>query len=202
MSARNGTGPHTRAAPRRGTVPQTGAGPQAINGEEDPPWSPTRRKRGVRVTTAAVAALGLALAGASVAGAASSTTQSPPSASGSAAPADRLPGGGSPPAAVGTVKSVGDDTFAITTRDGTTVTVNVSSSTTYRDHDVSSPSLANVTVGEQVAVFGTDSANVVTATSVAIGAPPAGAPGGASGSKSGSKPSGTPPAWSASGPPS
>ena len=111
-------------------------------------------------------------------------------------------GGGIPPAAVGTVKSVGNDTFTLTTQDGTTVTVNVSSSTAYLDHDVTSPSLANVTVGEHVAVFGTDDANVVTATSVAIGAPPAGGPDGAPGSKSGSKPSGTPPAGSGSGPPS
>jgi hypothetical protein len=49
--------------------------------------------------------------------------------SGSAAQASRPPGGGSPPSAVGTVKSVGNDTFTLTTQDGTTVTVDVSSST-------------------------------------------------------------------------
>jgi preprotein translocase subunit YajC len=82
--------------------------------------------------------------------------------------------GGSPPAAVGTVTSVGDGTFTISAPDGTAVTVNVDSSTTYRDGSVTSATIANVTVGEHVAVFGTDTSNVVTATSVAIGDPPAG----------------------------
>jgi preprotein translocase subunit YajC len=88
------------------------------------------------------------------------------------------PGGhdGTPPAAVGTVKSVGAGTFALTTQHGTTVTVNVGSSTTYLDHDVTSPSIANVTVGAHVAVFGTDTSDTVTATKVAIGAPPTGGP--------------------------
>ncbi len=43
---------------------------------------------------------------------------------------------------------------------------------------MTTPTLANVTVGEHVAVFGTDTSNVVTATSVAIGDPPSGGPGG------------------------
>ena len=129
-----------------------------------------RRRRGVLVTSAAVAALGLSLGGAAVAGAASTA---PASASGAPSGA-RGPMGGSPPAAMGTVASVGDGTFTLTTKDKTTVTVTVSSSTTYRDPGVTSPTLANVTVGEHVAVFGTDTANVVTATSVAIGNPPNG----------------------------
>jgi hypothetical protein len=52
---------------------------------------------------------------------------------------------------------------------GTTLTVDVSSKTTYRDFGVASASLANVKVNERVAVFGTTSAGTVTATSVAIG---------------------------------
>ncbi len=79
--------------------------------------------------------------------------------------------GGTPPAAVGTVKSVGSGTFTLTTPDGTTVTVDVGSSTTYLDPGVTSPSLGNVTVGAHVAVFGTDTSNTVTATKVAIGGP-------------------------------
>ena len=92
---------------------------------------------------------------------------------GGGGPGDAGPGGpgGSPPAAVGTVATVGTDSFTIKTKDGTTVTVDVSSSTTYRDRDVTSPTLANVTVGEMVAAFGTKTANTVTATSVAIGEP-------------------------------
>ncbi len=93
--------------------------------------------------------------------------------------------GGSPPAAMGTVASVGADTFTLTTQDKTTVTVNVGSTTTYRDPSVTSPTLANVTVGEHVAVFGTDTSNVVTATSVAIGDPPSGGKGGPGGRGSG-----------------
>jgi hypothetical protein len=44
--------------------------------------------------------------------------------------------------------------------------------------------LSDVTVGEQVAVFGTETADTVTATSVAIGAPP-----------HTGRPSGSPPGW-------
>lgn len=155
-----------------------------------------KRKRGVRVTTAAAAALGLAVFGGAVAGAATTTT-SPPSMSASA-PHSGLPPSGSPPAVVGTVKSVGDGTFTITSQDGTTVTVDVGSSTTYRDPGVTSPTIANVTVGEHVAVFGTDTSNTVTATSVAIGTPPSGGMGGPG--PRGSR--GTPPAGSAGAPPS
>jgi hypothetical protein len=74
------------------------------------------------------------------------------------------------------VATVGTSSFTIKTKDGTTVTVDVTSSTTYRDRGVASPTLANVTVGETVAAFGTETANTVAATSVAIGEP--GGPGG------------------------
>ncbi len=152
--------------PTRGSVPDPLAG------------FSQRRRRGVLVTSAAVAALGLSLGGATAAGAA--TTSAAPSAPSAWAPGGgRAPMGGAPPAAVGTVASVGNGTFTLTTKDKTTVTVNVSSSTTYRDPGVTSPSIANVTVGEHVVVFGTDTSDVVTATSVAIGTPPTGrAPGG------------------------
>src|ERR1700674_117035 len=136
----------------------------------------TRRRRGVRVTSAAAVALGLVLAGGSVAGATTSST--PSTASGPSTADHRPPFGGSPPAAVGTVASVGTGTFTLTTQDNTTVTVNVGTTTTYRDSGVTTPTIANVTVGEHVAVFGTDTSNVVTATSVAIGDPPGGGPGG------------------------
>jgi hypothetical protein len=112
--------------------------------------------------------------------------------------------GGTPPAAVGTVESVGDGTFTITAQDGTTVTVNVSSATTYMDQGVTSASIANVTVGEHVAVFGTDTSNTVAATNVAIGSPPAGGKGGLLGASSGSPsggprgPGGAPPATGSS----
>lgn len=44
-----------------------------------------------------------------------------------------------------------------------------SSSTTYNDQAVSSPSFANVTTGEMLSVEGTTSSGVVTATGVTIG---------------------------------
>jgi hypothetical protein len=133
-----------------------------------------KRRRGVRVTTAGAVALGLAIGGGAVASGslAGATTTPTASASGSASHPDMPSNGGTPPAAMGTVKSLGSGTFTITTRNGTTVTVNVSSTTTYLDQGVTSPTIANVTVAEHVAVFGTDASNTVTATKVAIGNPP------------------------------
>ena len=165
-----------------------------VDGEDSRAGFSQRRRRGVRVTTAAAVALGLALAGGTVAGAsATSTAPSPPS--GSSATGSRPPMGGSPPAAVGTVASVGSGTFTLTSKDDTTVTVNVTSATSYRDPGVTSPTIADVTVGEHVAVFGTDTSNVVTATGVAIGDPPSGGggPGGPGGPGGRNGRGGTPP---------
>jgi hypothetical protein len=166
-------------------------GEALIIGSGDPfPAVGQRRRRGVRVTTAAAIALGLAISGGAVAGATTSSTGSATAAS--AVPASGSQGNGPPmgglrPAAVGTVTSVGDGTFTLTAQDGTAVTVNVSTTTTYLDAGVTSATMANVTVGEHVAVFGTDTSNVVTATSVAVGEPPAGGKGGPEGTR------GTPP---------
>ena len=66
-----------------------------------------------------------------------------------------MSGHGAPPAAAGTVASVGTGTFTLNGRDATSVTVDVTSSTTYKDPKVTSPSFANVTVGEMVSVQGT-----------------------------------------------
>jgi preprotein translocase subunit YajC len=105
----------------------------------------------------------------------------PPAGGGSGGPGGSG-GSGAAPAAVGTVKSVGDDTLAVSTQGGTTVTVDVSASTTYMESGVTSPSFTDVKVGTQVAVFGTESSGTVTATSVCIGTPPAPpAPGGSAG---------------------
>ena len=59
--------------------------------------------------------------------------------------------------------------FTVKGHDGTTVTVDVTSSTTYKDQGVTSPSFANVTTGEMVSVEGTTASGIVTATSVFIG---------------------------------
>ena len=76
------------------------------------------------------------------------------------------------PTAAGTVKSVGDGSFAVTRRDGTTVTVLVDTTTDYFGAGVPSPTMANVKVGEHIAVFGIDRSELVTADRVAIGRPP------------------------------
>ena len=75
------------------------------------------------------------------------------------------------PSAFGTVKSVGADSFTLTTPVAGTVTVDVSGATRYRERGQSSASLANVTVGEHVAVVGTDTSGTVAATDVFIGRP-------------------------------
>ena len=77
--------------------------------------------------------------------------------------------GGTPPAAVGTVASVGANTFTLTTPDKTTVTVDVTGTTTYQDPGVTSPSFTSLKAGDHVAVFGTDTNNTVAATQVCIG---------------------------------
>jgi hypothetical protein len=83
--------------------------------------------------------------------------------------ASHMDGHCTPPAAAGKVESVGKDTFTVKGRDGTTVSVDVSSSTTYKDRAVASPSFANVTKGEMVGVQGTTASGKVTAKSVLIG---------------------------------
>ena len=118
-------------------------------------------------------ALGLALGAGGVvaAGAAMSSTSSPPPTPG-AGPAHHGPPG-TRPTAVGTVKSVGTDSFVLTTRAGTTVTVDVSSTTTYAEPTSSSASFADMKAGQFVAVTGTETSGTVTATRVLIA--PAGA---------------------------
>ena len=85
------------------------------------------------------------------------------------------------PTAVGAVKLVAGNSFIVTAQDGTTVTVAVGSTTSYFDPGVSSPTLADVKVGEHVAVFGTKTSSTVIATQVAIGSPPSGSKGGPGG---------------------
>ncbi len=115
-------------------------------------------------------------------GIASATTNSGGSSTGGAAKTGpgwghqtgHRPGQHTPPAAFGTVESVGTDSsgvnfFTVKAKDGTTVTVDVTSSTTYKDPKVTSPSFADVSTGEMVMVQGTMASGVVTATSVSIG---------------------------------
>ncbi len=73
-------------------------------------------------------------------------------------------------ATAGTVQtSPSGGSFVIETWNSTQVTVQTSTSTTYTERGVSSASLTDVAVGENVAVFGTVSGSSVTATQIAIG---------------------------------
>jgi preprotein translocase subunit YajC len=157
----------------------------------DPFATLDKRRRGVRVTYAAAVALGLAIGGGAIAGAASGSTSTAPPSNSAGGPAGHFGFGGAPPAAFGTVASVGADTFVVTTIDGTKVTVDVSGTTTYVDPGVTTPSFTDVKVGDHVAVFGTDSSNTVTANKVALGGPDGGGPGGFGGHRGFG---GTPPA--------
>jgi hypothetical protein len=89
---------------------------------------------------------------------------------------------------------VGTGTFTLETRNKTTVTVGVTSTTTYRDPTVASASFADVKVGERVGVVGTTTSDTVDATSVMIGTPrgPGGKPGTVGGgvSPKGARPAG------------
>ena len=81
---------------------------------------------------------------------------------------------------------VGSDTgsFTLTTFKGDTITVNVASTTKYFDPGVSSPTFANVCVGEVVGVGGTVNGTTVTADKVFV-APPKAPGGGGPGSDGG-----------------
>ncbi len=64
-----------------------------------------------------------------------------------------------------------DDSFKVQTFNGSTVTVKVTSKTTYRDSAASSAGFSDVKVGETVVIIGSTSNGVETATSVVIGTP-------------------------------
>ena len=55
----------------------------------------------------------------------------------------------------GTVATVGTDSFTVTLADGTTQTVNVSATTTWRVQGSTAPGIADLTAGRQVSAAGT-----------------------------------------------
>ena len=164
---------------------QHGQDDQQHDGGPVPIGSATRRRalgRVGRLVVASGAVAGLTVGLVGVAGATSTSTGARPTPSHTGAP----PGGGTAPTAAGTVTSVGTGTFTLETRDKTSITVDVTSGTTYRDPKVTSPSFADVTVGERVGVTGTKTSDTVAATSVMIGIPSG--PGGKPGSGQGGAP--------------
>lgn len=64
-----------------------------------------------------------------------------------------------PATSVGTVKEKGASSLTLTTRDGSTVVVNVTPSTTYQVDGIASPTLADVKVGDVVMAGGARSAD-------------------------------------------
>jgi hypothetical protein len=72
-------------------------------------------------------------------------------------------------ATAGTVQAAPTSSgFTVMTFNGTTVTVDVTGTTTYAEYSVSNPTIADVTPGEFVGVFGTTVGTTVTATEVVI----------------------------------
>lgn len=80
----------------------------------------------------------------------------------------------------GTVKEKSASSFTLTVRDGSTVEVRVSSATTYRVGGISSPTLADVNVGDVVMASGTKNADGTLAATV-VRSHPAGSFGGPGG---------------------
>ena len=127
----------------------------------------SRSKRSRLTRTAVALAVVLGTGAGSVAVAQAATTGSNASSNASAPRTVRTP-----PTAAGKVASVDTttgDSFTLTEHNGTVVTVDVGSTTTYRDGKVTAPTFANVKVGEMVSVQGTTASGKVTATSVFIG---------------------------------
>jgi len=135
------------------------------------------------VASGAVAGLTVVLVGA-----AGATTTTPSGERPGPARTGRPPGGGKPPTAVGKVTSVGTGTFTLETRGKTTIIVDVSAGTTFRDPKVTSPSIADVAVGDRVGVIGFRTSDTVDATTVMVGMPGPGGPRGAPPKGGGSTP--------------
>ncbi|HMD45200.1 MAG TPA: DUF5666 domain-containing protein [Acidimicrobiales bacterium] len=129
------------------------AGPAPDNGEPSPG---PRRRRALIVAGAGTLAAALAVGAVGIAAAANGSGSGPST-------------GWTPPAALGTVTSVGSNTFSMKSLGGSTVTVDVSSSTSYKEPGTTNPTFADVKVGEHVAVFGAESSGTVQATTVAVG---------------------------------
>jgi hypothetical protein len=123
---------------------------------------PARRWARSRFTKSAAALAVVLIAGAGTTAVAQAATTGSASTSKTSA-------AGTFTAAAGTVESVGTGTFTLKSREGTTVIVDVTSSTTYTDHKVTSPTFVNITAGEMVSVEGTTTSGVVTASNVTIG---------------------------------
>ena len=172
-----------RVQPRRHpTTMTTHSANSDLNPHVLPSHAPARRWVRSRLTKSAAALAVVLMTGASTTAVAEAATNGSANASKTSAASTFTghrgghpgPGGmsashGTPPAAAGTVESVGTGSFTLKNREGTTVIVDVTSSTTYRDQKVTSPTFVNITAGEMVSVEGTTTSGVVTASSINLG---------------------------------
>jgi len=69
---------------------------------------------------------------------------------------------------IGTVSALSASGFTLTTANGTVDTVNVSSTTVYKEHGVSSATLSNVVNGDTAIVVGTNTSSTIAAETVII----------------------------------
>jgi hypothetical protein len=83
-----------------------------------------------------------------------------------------FPGGGS--GAFGTIASIGSDSFTVSSRSGTTETVDVTSTTSYSSSSGTLSGLSALKTGEDVIVEGSTSGSVVKATAVRVFQPGSG----------------------------
>ena len=106
--------------------------------------------------------------GGSTAGASSPNSSVPPNSS--TAPGPGRPGPFAPgaPGVSGTVRSVGANSFVLSTPDGT-VTVDVGASTRFVDGQVADPSFSDVTSGVQATAIGTRTGSTIDASRVILG---------------------------------
>jgi hypothetical protein len=76
------------------------------------------------------------------------------------------------PTVGGVVQAISGSTITIKDRSGATLSIVVSSATSYVDHAATAPTIANVTVGEPIGVVGMLSGSTVSATQIIIDRPP------------------------------
>jgi hypothetical protein len=140
---------------------------RTVSGAGTPRQIPIRHRRARAIGVISSAALVFGIAGSGIAGAATKSTVKSHDASSAARPGPGGPGGpgiGGGPR--GVVSAIGTDTITITGMDGTSVTFDTTSATTYTKDGASSTSAA-LAVGENVSIQLTAPPTSSTATSTA-----------------------------------
>jgi Domain of unknown function (DUF5666) len=126
-------------------------------------------RKGIGSIAAGAVVIAVAMGACSVgqSGSSSSTPGAAPSGSGSGGGGSNARSGPAEGGAAGTVTSVANSTFTMSTSAGQTVTVNEALSTTY-EQGTNSTSPSAITSGEQVLVLGTTNGTTITAGQVIV----------------------------------